>query len=301
MEVMPKDQDDMPQKPRIRLAIPKKGRLYNKINDILIGSGFHYTRHSRQDIAICGNFPLQLVFLPASDIATFVGQGDIEIGITGQDIVAENEEDVEEILELGFGKCKLCVLAPEKNNVKSSKELVKKRICTSFTAISRKYFRALDESGELKTPIKFVSGSVEATCSLGLADAVVDLVESGTTMRACGLEIIDVIMSSQAVLIGNKVLMKKHAELIECIKNRIKGCMTARQFKLVYYNIEHSKLDKAKEVSTGKRAPTVAPLGQDGWVSVSVMVENAQVGNVMDRLHKIGARDIFTVKLDNFR
>lgn len=289
-------------RPIVKFAVPKKGRLYDKIIATLNGAGFKYTVQPRLDIAFCSNFPLQLVFLPASDIATFVGQGDIDLGITGQDIVAESDEDVEEILKLGFGKCKLCVLTPEANKISNAAGLVGKRLCTSFPNLTKKFFTKLENAeGKCSTQVKFVSGSVEAACSLGLSDGVVDLVESGTTMKAAGLELIDVIMETQAVLIGNKKLRKEHKEVIEIIRKRISGYLTAQQYKIMQYNIPKSRLAEAKVITPGKRAPTVSAIDEEGWAAVSVMVENTQVASVMDRLLEIGATDIFTLQMDNYR
>jgi ATP phosphoribosyltransferase len=180
----------------VLFAVPKKGRLYDKCLGLLAGAGMQYTRPNRLDIAECTNMPVTLVFLPAADIATYVAEGNVDIGITGLDVVNEAEADVNQLMGLGFGKCKLCVLAPVSSNVSDAKTLVGKRIVTSFPNLARDYFASGDVSGEgdgekksEPTHIKYVSGSVEAACGLGLADAVVDLVETGTTMKAAGLEV----------------------------------------------------------------------------------------------------------------
>ena len=171
------------------------------------------------------NHPIALVFLPASDIATFVARGRVDLGITGQDIIAESEgaaANITEEMQLGFGNCRLCVQAPVKMGYTDPKQLVGKRIVTSFTNITEKYFREL--APDTKTSVTFISGSVEAACSLGLADAVVDLVESGDTMRAAGLEAVTSIMDTESVLISNKG-MDEHADLIKMIKKRIQGAL----------------------------------------------------------------------------
>lgn len=303
----------------VRFAIPKKGRLYERITQLLSGIGLSYKRQARLDIAFCTNFPVQLVFLPAKDIATFVGQGDIDLGITGQDIVAEAQEEVDEILQLGFGKCKLCVQTPAKNRVTSATELIGKRICTSFPVLARQYFINLENEAkeqtsssskpgqamkfsdaDLSTKVKFVSGSVEAACSLGLADAVIDLVESGTTMRAAGLEMIDVVMKTEAVLIGNKKLQQEHKEIIGTIKKRIEGYLSAKQYKMMHYNIKRDLLPVATAITPGRRAPSVTQLDSN-WVAVGAMVKKEIISETMDKLQDIGATDIFVVQLDNCR
>jgi len=165
------------------MAIPKKGRLYEQIMTMIKSSGIKHRRLPRLDVADCSNLPLTLVFLPAADIAMYVGEGDVDIGITGQDIVAESGVEVDEILKLGFGKCKLCVQAQVSKKVSDASSLAGGRIVTSFPTTAKKYFEKYDKELGVETTVRYVSGSVEAACGLGLADAVVDLVETGTTMR----------------------------------------------------------------------------------------------------------------------
>lgn len=166
-----------------KFAIPKKGRLYEKVIEMLKGAGIEFRREPRLDVALCVGLPITLVFLPAADIAKFVGQGDVDIGITGWDVVTESKVQVDRIVDLGFGKCKLCVQAPSIDKIESVESLAGKRIATSFPDIAKDFFQTYDEKAGTTTKVFFVSGSVEAACGLGLADAVVDLVETGTTMK----------------------------------------------------------------------------------------------------------------------
>jgi ATP phosphoribosyltransferase len=166
-----------------RFAIPKKGRLFEKVVEMLKGAGIEFRREPRLDVATCVGLPITLVFLPAADIAKYVGDGNIDIGITGLDVVKESMVEVDHIMDLGFGKCKLCVQAPVANEVKDVSELAGGRIVTSFPDLTKGFFQKYDEEKGVQTKVNFVSGSVEAACGLGLADAVVDLVETGTTMR----------------------------------------------------------------------------------------------------------------------
>lgn len=150
---------------------------------MLKGAGIEFNRADRLDVAICKNLPITVIFLPAKDIATFVGKGDIDVGITGWDVVKESGVTVEKVMDLGFGKCKLCVQAPVSQKIADVEVLAGKRIATSFPNTTKEFFDKIDEKRGTKTAVDFVSGSVEAACGLGLADAVVDLVETGTTMR----------------------------------------------------------------------------------------------------------------------
>ena len=174
-----------------RFAIPKKGRLNEKVMEMLKGAGIEFRREPRLDVALCTNLPITLVFLPASDIAKYVGEGNVDLGITGFDVVEESCVEVNKVMDLGFGKCKLCVQAPVVEKIDDPEVLAGKRIVTSFPSLTKKYFDPIDAKKGVETKINFVSGSVEAACGLGLADAVVDLVETGTTMRVrlqpCGM------------------------------------------------------------------------------------------------------------------
>lgn len=165
-----------------------EGRLQQATLDLLSGSDIQFRRETRLDIALVKNLPLALIFLPAADIPTFVGEGRVDLGITGRDQVAEHdanlpegeESGVAEILDLGFGGCKLQVQVPEKGAITEAKQLVGKNVVTSFTALSRQFFAGLEgvtaRSEPLKTKIKYIGGSVEAACALGVADGIVDLV-----------------------------------------------------------------------------------------------------------------------------
>ncbi len=166
-----------------KFAIPKKGRLFEKVNELLKGAGIEYYRAPRLDVANCKDLPITLVFLPAADIAKYVGEGDVDIGITGLDVVEESNVVVNRVMNLGFGGCKLCVQAPVVANITDVSTLAGGRIVTSFPHLSEKFFKPMDEAKGVNTKITEVSGSVEAACGLGLADAVVDLVETGTTMK----------------------------------------------------------------------------------------------------------------------
>eukprot|EP00658_Telonema_sp_P-2_P028020 TRINITY_DN21553_c0_g1_i10.p1 TRINITY_DN21553_c0_g1~~TRINITY_DN21553_c0_g1_i10.p1 ORF type:complete len:319 (-),score=80.91 TRINITY_DN21553_c0_g1_i10:54-1010(-) len=221
-------------------GVPKKGRLFEKVNALLEACGLDYNRPNRVDIAHCKSLPITIVFLPAADIATYVGEGNVDLGITGEDIVAESEADVNVVMRLGFGKCKLAVQAPLADEIKDPSLLLGKRVVTSFPNVARNYFAQLqaelgNEAAAEACQIKFVSGSVEAACGLGLADAIVDLVETGTTMKAAGLEIVSSIMQTQSVLISNK--HSPHTQLIEKLRKRIDGYITATQYVMVNYNI----------------------------------------------------------------
>jgi len=282
-----------------RMAVPKKGRLNEKVMSMLKGCGIQFQREHRLDVALCKDLPITLVFLPASDIAKYVGEGNVDIGITGIDIVEESEVDVERIIPLGIGKCKLCLQGPVVNHIKDASELSGKRIVTSFPYLTKKFFDPLDEEKGVKTKVKFVSGSVEAACSLGLADGIVDLVETGTTMRAAGLEVVSDILQTEAYLISNK--KTEHEDVVQLIKRRVEGYITATKNLMITYNVHIDLLEKACAITPGKRSPTVTGLEDKNYKAVSALVLKSQLNIKMDQLHDIGATDILAIDLSNTR
>ncbi|KAH3675925.1 hypothetical protein WICMUC_002221 [Wickerhamomyces mucosus] len=280
---------------KLLFAVPKTIQL-------LKGSDVEFHRSSRLDIAISTNLPVALIFLPAADIPTFVGEGRCDLGITGVDQVEESEVDVELALDLKFGKCKLQVQVPTNGPYKEPSQLIGKTIVSSFTTLTTKYFEKLEgvEPGApLKTKIKYVGGSVEASCALGIADAIVDLVESGETMKAAGLIDIDTVLTTSAYLIESR--NASEPELVKKIKSRIEGVLAAQRYVLCTYNAPREQLAHLLTVTPGRRGPTVSPIDDDGWVSVSSMIERASKGDVLDKLKEGGASDIMVTEISNCR
>ncbi|KAJ2851460.1 ATP phosphoribosyltransferase (ATP-PRTase) (ATP-PRT) [Coemansia brasiliensis] len=289
---------------RMLFAVPKKGRLYDQCLSLLNNIGIEFNRKPRHDIALVSNMPVALVFLPAADIATYVAKGNIDLGITGLDIIRESqtENDTVELTRLGFGKCKLQVQTPVANDkLATAQDLVGKRIVTSFINLTRQRFAELEGKSieEMQTQVRFVSGSVEAACGLGLADGIVDLVESGDTMRAAGLHAIDTILDTESVLITNR--HQRFPKLVDTIKQRVEGILMARKYVLCQYNIRRDALDRACAVTPGRQAPTVTSLEDQGWVGVSVMIEKKILADKMDQLKDIGATDILVLQIANAR
>lgn len=282
-----------------KFAIPKKGRLFSKVIELLKGSGIEFRREPRLDVALCVDLPLTLVFLPASDIAKYVGDGNVDIGITGLDVVEESDVVIEKVMDLGFGKCKLCVQAPASDNIKDVSTLAGGRIVTSFPFLAEKFFKKFDDEKGTTTKVTEVSGSVEAACGLGLADAVVDLVETGTTMRAAGLEVVGEILETESILISNP--HTEHADIVNLIKRRIEGCLVAKKFVMITYNIHNDLLEAAIKVTPGKKSPNITSLNDSNFKAVTCLVSRKESNAKMDELHDLGATDILTFSLSNTR
>ncbi|AWU75531.1 ATP phosphoribosyltransferase [Pichia kudriavzevii] len=287
---------------RLLFAVPKKGRLYEKCTSMLKGADIQFNRSNRLDIALCLNLPIALIFLPAADIPTFVGEGRCDIGITGYDQVMESQVDVDMGVDLSFGKCKLQIQVPVNGQYTKPEQLIGKTIVSSFVNLTREYFVKLEgvkDVSELKTKVKYVGGSVEASCALGVGDAIVDLVESGETMKAAGLHAIETILDTSAHLIYSK--NPSHPELLELIQSRFEGLLAANKYVLCNYNAPREKLPELLKITPGRRAATVSPLESSDWVAVSSMVEKKNIANIMDELKRIGASDILTFNITNCR
>ena len=281
-----------------------EGRLYEKSLQLLSGADIQFHRSNRLDIAISTNMPVALVFLPAADIPRFVGEGRCALGITGVDQVAESQVEVTQLLDLAFGKCSLQVQVPDAGPINDVPQLIGKSIVSSFTHLTTEFFRKLENKSSnepLDTTIKYVGGSVEAAVALGVADAIVDLVESGETMRAAGLRPIDTLLTTSAYLIGSKNPSPADKETMNIIISRISGVLAAAKYVLCTYNAPRSSLPELLTITPGEEAPTITALEEEGWVSVSSMVERSRIAEVMDTLTSLGAEDIIVFQMSNCR
>ena len=279
-------------KDKLLFAIPKKGRLNPKSEIILKEAGLSYHKSLRSDIAICHNLPVAIIFLPAKDIPNYVSQGDVDLGITGRDLLLESKAKIKEQLPLNYGKCRLCLLTMDSNKTTLLKNN-KLRVATSYPTLTKQFLQKKNFN------LINLSGSVEIACNLGLADFVVDLVETGETLRAMGLKIVDTILTSEALLITNP--NTKYKDLTKQISLRIGGVCKAKSYSLIEYNIERKNLKKGEKLTPGTTSPSLIPLEDKNWVAVRSLIKKETVAEVMEKLEKIGAKDIFTCDLQNCR
>lgn len=288
---------------------PPEGRLYEKCCALLAGADIQFRRSNRLDIALSTNMNIALIFLPAADIPTFVGEGKCDLGITGLDQVKEADmfDSVADLLDLEFGKCKLQVQVPANGDIDKPEQLVGKKIVSSFTRLSSKYFEELEKQvghEQGATKIKFVGGSVEASCALGVGDAIVDLVESGETMKAAGLKAISTVLETSAHLISSR--KPRFPDIVQTVHQRFEGIMAAQRFVLCNYNAPRSIVPEVLKITPGKRAATISALenvsaDSEPWVAISSMVEKKKISDVMDELKKAGASDILVFDINNCR
>lgn len=279
----------------LRIGIPSKGRLSDLATDLLKEGGLSFRRQNRSLFARVRDMPIDIIFLRTDDIPVLCAEGAIDMGITGSDLVLESEVDVDTRMELGVGKCKLALCVPEDSPINKATELDQKRIATTFPKITKKY---LDETNTTSHMV-WLSGSVEIMISLGVADAIVDLVETGSTLAANRLRVIDEIGHYQTVLIQGKGC--KDTELADRIVRRIEGVIIARSYSLMEYNIRREKLPEAEAITPGFNSPTVNALEDPDWCSVRVMVKRSEVIDVMEKLEAIGASAVLETQISNCR
>ncbi|HSR68740.1 MAG TPA: ATP phosphoribosyltransferase, partial [Acidobacteriota bacterium] len=244
----------------------------------------------------CTNFPLDLLFLRDDDIPEYVEEGVTDLGIAGLNIVHEYDSNVVQLEKLGFSGCRLCIAVPKRSGVSDVKQLNGKRIATSYPSSLQRYLR---ERG-LDCEIVKISGSVEITPSLNVAEAICDLVSTGSTLRLNDLEPIETILQSEAVLIGNPDSFKdsRKRELIERLRVRARGTLKARNTKYVMMNVPNAKLEEVEGILPGMKSPTVMPLAHDDMSAVHSAVPEEDFWDVIERLKQAGAEDILVVPVE---
>ncbi|MEO3870768.1 ATP phosphoribosyltransferase [Nonomuraea sp. B12E4] len=275
----------------LRLAVPNKGALSEAAQSMLKEAGYRPRRDSKELVVVDQESGCELFFLRPRDIAVYVGEGTLDAGITGRDMLVDSGAPVEEIMSLGFGASTFR-LAAKAGTMSSVKDLSGLRVATSYTGLLEKY---LSEQGVDARVIK-LDGAVETAIRLGVADAVADVVETGTTLRNVGLDVFgDPIMKSEGVLIKRQSAPDTPG--IEQLVRRFQGVVHARDFVMMDYDIRVERIDEAIGITPGMEGPTVSPLHREGWVAVRVMVRRKGHQHVMDQLWEIGARAILVTDI----
>ncbi|HEY3323983.1 MAG TPA: ATP phosphoribosyltransferase [Planctomycetota bacterium] len=280
-----------------RIAVPSKGRLQEASESLLKAAGIAYRKQDRSLFAHVAGFDAVVLFVRPDDIPLLVAEGAADLGIVGKDLVHEHkcESRVKPRLELGFGKCKLALATRVNGGARSVKALKGQKIAASMVHSAREYFR----KNNVDVHLLEVSGSVEVMVALGLADGIVDLVESGDTLRANGLEVVEDIAHSQAILIETP--KPRDPALNERIVRRIQGVLTAQQYTLLEYNVPKAKLKQAEKITPGFDSPTISACEDPAWVAVKVMVPKKQSIEIMDQLEALGASAILETPILNCR
>lgn len=281
----------------IKIAVPK-GHLEETTVKLLQDSGIGVIgRDGRQLFAKTNDPEIELVFVRAEDIPDFVVRGSTDLGITGYDLMRESGDvDVAELLDLGYGYTRLVVAASEKSGIKSVRDIKSgARVATEFPINTKRYF---SEKG-IKIELVDVTGAAEISPLIGLADVIVDVTSTGTTLRANGLVIIDDILESTSRLISNRESLSKKKAKIDDIATAINSVIKARGKKLVLMNVPENKLEEIKRVMPGMSGPTVSRVeGKKEMLAVQAVVEEADVYKVVKRVKQAGAKDILVIPIE---
>ncbi|MGD9606614.1 MAG: ATP phosphoribosyltransferase [Leucobacter sp.] len=273
----------------LRVAVPNKGSLSEIAAEMLAEAGYSGRRDSRKLVHRDSRNDVEFFYLRPRDIATYVGSGALDVGITGRDLLLDSGSDAREIAHLDFGDSTFRFAAPA-GAFESIEQLAGKRVATSYPKLVDDFLRL---RGVEAVTVK-LDGAVESAVQLGVADAVADVVSTGATLASAGLEIFGpVILESTAVLIGGP----NREDGIDRLLRRLRGVLVARKFVMVEYDLEESRLSAATEIAGGIESPTVSPLREDGWVAVRVMIPADDANEVMDQLADLGARAILVTAI----
>jgi ATP phosphoribosyltransferase len=275
----------------LRVAVPNKGQLSDPARDMLREAGYAAAANSRELVVQDPENDVEFFFLRPRDIATYVGRGTLDVGITGEDLLADSGSQATTILELGFAPSTFRLAAP-KGIAKTASDLAGKRIATSYPTILSNWLTQQNLSAEVVT----LDGAVENAVRLGVADAVADVVATGTTLKQAGLEIIgDPIFKSQSVLIARNNIDDQN--VVDVFVRRLQGVITARAYVLVDYDIPNTLIEQACVITPGIESPTVSSLHDSAWSAVRAMVPRKQVHAVMDELYDLGARGVIVTDI----
>ncbi len=279
----------------LRIAIQAKGRLNEQCVSMLREAGIGVVESKRKLISKADGFPLEVLYLRDDDIPQAVSMGVADIGIVGQNEVAEKGFDVDEVLGLGFGGCRISLAVSKMVDYQGVEYFEGKRVATSYPRILRNFF---DEKG-INAEIHTIEGSVEVAPAVGMADAIFDIVSSGGTLVANGLVEVEKIFNSEAVLIANRSLDGEKAAILEQLKFRLSTILESRGMKYVLMNLPVDKVEEATKLLPGMRSPTVLPLAQEGWCSIHSVLSEKTLWSSVEQLKALGAEGILVLSLEN--
>ena len=269
----------------LRIAVPNKGSLSQAATEMLHESGYRQRHDAKELTLIDADNGVEFYYLRPRDIALYVGEGTLDVGITGRDLLLDSGAKAEEVLSLGFGRSRFLFAGPV-GEFTDLAQLAGKRIATSYVGVVRTF---LEDHGIDATVVR-LDGAVETSVRLGVADAIADVVETGSTLRMAGLEVFgETILESEAVLITRG---DNAPAGLEVFKRRLEGVLVARSYVMMDYDIETARVADAVALTPGIESPTVSPLHREGWVAVRAMVPRAGAQRLMDELFDIGARGI---------
>lgn len=278
----------------LRIAVQSKGRLYEETMELLSEAGIKVSSSKRTLLVKASNFPVEILYLRDDDIPQSVANGVADLGIVGENEYVERNEDACIIRRLGFSKCRLSLAIPKVIEYKGIEWFDGKKIATSYPNILKKF---LADSG-VETDIHVITGSVEIAPGIGLADGIFDIVSSGSTLVSNNLREVEVVMQSEALLIGNNELSAEKKEILDELLFRIEAVKSAEDKKYVLMNVPTCKVNDVVSVLPGAKSPTVMPLAQEGWSSVHTVIDEKCFWEIISKLKELGAQGILVLPIE---
>ena len=276
----------------LRIAVQSKGRLYDETMEMLSEAGIKLSAVKRSLLVPSRNFPMEILYLRDDDIPDAVATGTADVGIVGYNEVLEKQRDVKVLKRLGFSRCRLSLAVPNKENYTGLDWFNGKKVATSYPVILRRFF---EEKG-INADLHEISGSVEIAPNIGLANAIFDIVSSGSTLVSNNLTEVERVIESEAVLIGGKPLSTEKQEVLDELIFRIEAVKAAADKKYVLMNVPRRQLDEVIAILPGIKSPTVLPLADSEWCSVHTVVEEKRFWEIINRLKAAGAEGILVKK-----
>ncbi len=278
----------------LRIAIQSKGRLFEDTMALLQEAGIKLSTSKRTLLVQAANFPLEVLFLRDDDIPQTVAGGVADLGIVGENEFVERQEDAEVVRRLGFSKCRLSLAIPKEEEYTDVSWFEGKRIATSYPCILKDYM----SSKGVHADIHVITGSVEIAPGIGLANAIFDIVSSGSTLISNNLKEVEVVMQSEAVLIANRQLTPEKRDVLKELLFRIKAVKSAEDKRYVLMNAPNERLKEIIAVLPGMKSPTVMPLAQEGWSSVHTVLDEKCFWEIIGKLKSLGAEGILVLPIE---
>ncbi len=278
----------------LRIAVQSKGRLFDDTMNLLNEADIKISSNKRTLLVKSSNFPLEVLYLRDDDIPQSVATGVADIGIVGENEFLERNENVDIVYHLGFSKCRLSLAIPKAADYNGIEWFNGKKIATSYPVILKKFL----EEHNINAEIHVITGSVEISPGIGLADGIFDIVSSGSTLVSNNLQEVEVVMKSEAVLIANKNLDKDKQELLDQMMFRFKAVRNAEDKKYVRMNVPKTHLKEIIDVLPGLKSPTVIPLADDEWCSVHTVLDEKRFWEIIGRLKEMGAQGILVTPIE---
>ena len=278
----------------LKIAIQKSGRLYEESVKLLKECGIQLNNGNKQLKTVAENFPIEVFFLRDDDIPQYVYDSVADIGIVGENVLLEKNKDIELIYKLGFGKCRLSIAVPKGMKYDNIKDIDGLKIATTYSYITQEFLKKNSVNAEIHE----ISGSVEIAPGIGLADAICDLVSSGSTLFTNNLKEVEVILRSEAVLVGDKKMTEEKKVILQKLLMRINAVKTAKNNKYILLNAPNHQLENIVAVLPGSKSPTIVPLAEEGWSSVQSVVNENDFWEVIEKLKELEAEGILVVPIE---